>query len=110
MKKKYYVTMDIGPNSGVIRDQMDENDATYDFEIMASEDEVRQLEKLFSDTTATDFRTFVKAVTPFRTQARQQESKKEDEQIDRIYRMIYELGTVKTRQKMQMCGLVTKEA
>jgi hypothetical protein len=105
-KKTYYVTVDIGPHTGEIREEINLNDPLYDFEIRATPEEISRLEELFERTQETDFRTFLKAHIPYETRERMQESKKEDAQIDEIYRMIYELGTDETKKKMRESGLI----
>lgn len=105
-KKTYYVTVDIGPHTGEIREQLKQNDAVYDFEIEATPEEISQLEQLFTETQETDFSTFVQAHLPFETRERSKVSWEEDEQIDKIYQMIYQLGTDNTKAKMRESGLI----
>jgi hypothetical protein len=107
-KKTYYVTVDVGPQTGQIRDEISLNDAVYDFEIQATPEEINQLQQLFEDTQDADLKTFIKAHIPFQTLEREKESWNEDDKIDAVYQMIYNLGTVKTKQKMEQSGLILR--
>ncbi|MBA4495997.1 hydrolase [Paenactinomyces guangxiensis] len=105
-KKTYYVTVDIGPNAGEIREEINLNDAVYDFEIRATPEEISRLEKLFEETQENDFHTFITAHIPYETRERLQDSRREDEKIDQIYQMIYQLGTEETKRKMKQSGII----
>jgi hypothetical protein len=105
-KKIYYVNVDVGPQTGEIRDQIEPNDANYDFEILATEEEIAKLQKLFVALQDTDFHTFVLANIPF-LDNEQKENRTEDQQIDQIYRMIYQLGTEQTKEQIRRAGLFT---
>lgn len=108
-KQIYYVTVDVGPHTGQIRDQIDLNDPNYDFEIEATDEEIHQLEELFERIQETDVSTFVKAHIPYETQERMQKSRQEDHQITEIYQMIYRLATKQTRQQMKASNMVFGE-
>jgi hypothetical protein len=103
-KKTYYVTMDIGQHAGEIRDFLEENDGVYDFEIQATPDEIGRLEDLFMQVQDTDFKMFWLAHIPFLDNERK-ENLDEDHLIRRIYRMIYELGTDETKERIRRAGI-----
>ncbi|MFC7441621.1 hypothetical protein [Laceyella putida] len=104
-KTRYYVTVDIGPRAGEIRETLEVNDPNYDFEIEATREEIERLEKLFNEVGDTDFSTFVLAHIPFLNNERK-ENVTEDQKIQEIYRMIYQLGTPATKERMKEAGLV----
>jgi hypothetical protein len=104
-KKTYYVTVDIGPRSGEIRDYLELNDTHYDFEIEATPEEISRLQQMFEEVEDRDFVTFVKAHIPFLNNEAE-ESLAEDEKVRQIYRMIFELGTEETKQRMKESGLI----
>ncbi|MBA4544429.1 MULTISPECIES: hypothetical protein [Thermoactinomyces] len=104
-KKTYYVTVEIGQRSGEIRDHLEVNDANYDFEIKATEEEIERLERLFREAEEEDFTTFVKAHIPF-LDNESQENVKEDGTLRKIYRMIYQLGTEETKRRMDESGMI----
>jgi hypothetical protein len=104
-KKTYYVTVEIGQRSGEIRDHLEVNDANYDFEIKATEEEIERLERLFREAEEEDFTTLVKAHIPF-LDNESQENVKEDGTLRKIYRMIYQLGTEETKRRMDESGMI----
>jgi hypothetical protein len=104
-KKTYYVTVEIGPRSGEIRDHLEVNDVNYDFEIKATPDEIDRLERLFREAEEEDFTTFVKAHTPF-LDNESEDNVKEDDTLRKIYRMIYQLGTEETKRRMDESGMI----
>lgn len=105
-KQIYYVTVDVGPQTGEIRDEIDLNDPNYDFEIEATKEEIHQLEELFERTQEKDISTFALAHMPYQTKDRAQKSREEDDQITKIYQMIYRLGTEQTKKRMRESGMV----
>jgi hypothetical protein len=104
-KKTYYVTVDLGTHAGEIRETFDGNDAVYDYEIQATEEELAELEHLYEQMETIDDKTFLIAHIPF-LDNEQEENEVEDELLNKIYRKIYELGTEQTKRKMEEAGLV----
>lgn len=104
-KKTYYVSMDFGTRAGEINTQKDENSALFEYEIEASSEELDQLEKLFTEVGETDFTTFAKAHVPF-LDNEAKENLQEDDGIRRIYRLLYQLGTKETKNKLREAGIV----
>lgn len=105
-KKTYYVTIHSGGMSGEIREQIDQNDAYYDFEITATPEEIHRLQSLFEQADKDDFQTFIDAHIPLVSRDRFGNSKAFDQKLKRIYQMIYELATPETKQKMEQTGVV----
>jgi hypothetical protein len=104
-KKIYYVTVDVGPRTGQIREQIELNDANYDFEIFATAEEVAKLQQLLTELQETDFQTFALAHIPFLDND-QAEDRTEDRQIEQVYRMIYQLGTEQTKEQIRRAGII----
>jgi hypothetical protein len=104
-KKTYYVTVDLGSHAGEIRETFDGNDAAYDFEIQATEEEIAELEQLYEQVETVDSKTFLIAHVPYLDNERE-ENLQEDQLIEKIYKKIYELGTEQTKRKMEKSGLV----
>lgn len=105
-KQTYYVTIDISPHAGQIRNKISLNDPDYDFEIRATEEEIHQLEELFERTQEKDFSNFFVAHIPYETKERLKENRTEDDYITQIYQMIYQLGTEETRKRIRESGIV----
>ncbi|MGA8941626.1 MAG: hypothetical protein WB502_02770 [Thermoactinomyces sp.] len=104
-KKTYYVSVDFGTKAGEIRTHKDENSALFEYEIEATSEELDQLEKLFTEVGETDFSTFAKAHVPF-LDNEAKENLQEDEGIQRIYRLLYQLGTEETKGKLREAGII----
>ncbi len=104
-KKTYYISMAFGTRAGEIRTRKDENSALFEYEIEATPEELDQLEKLFTKVGETDFTTFAKAHIPF-LDNEAKENLQEDDGIRRIYRLLYQLGTEDTKNKLREAGIV----
>ncbi|MBA4603568.1 hydrolase [Thermoactinomyces mirandus] len=104
-KKTYYVSIDFGTQAGEIRTEKDEHSALFEYEIEATQEEIARLEKLFTEVGETDFSTFAKAHVPF-LDNESTENLQEDDQIRKIYRMIYQLGSGETKSKLREAGII----
>jgi len=104
-KKTYYVTLDIGTHTGEIREFEEKNDQVFDYEIQATDEEIKRLEDLFDQLGENDQKTFFIAHIPFLNNERK-ENVMEDQKIQEVYRMIYSLGTEQTKRKMEEARLV----
>jgi hypothetical protein len=100
-KETYYVTVD-----GTIHTEKLLDDAPYDFEVQATEEEIKNLQDLFQRTYNNDWDTYVQSHLPFRTEERQKESTDVDQNIKDIYAAIYQLGTEETKKSIESLGLL----
>jgi hypothetical protein len=105
-KKTYYVTIHSGGMTGEIKEHVDLNDSNYDFEIMATPEEIHRLESLFEQAHKEDSQTFLDAHIPWIAHDKFGNSDAFDQKLKRIYQTIYELGTPETKQKMEQTGVV----
>lgn len=105
-KKTYYVSIYFGTHAGEIHKQKDENSAVFQYEIEATPKEIEQLEKLFTEIGQTEMAFFAKAHIPFLNNEAS-ENTEEDKEIQRIYQMIYQLGTEKTRNQLREIGVIS---
>ena len=106
-KKTYYVTIHSGGMIGEIKEHVDLNDSYYDFEIMATPEEIRRLKSLFEEAHNEDVQSFVDAHIPLVSHDEFGNSVAFDQKLKRIYQTIYELGTPETKQKMEQTGVVS---
>lgn len=104
-KKTFYVSIDMGPRAGMIHDQPDDTDPVFDFEIQATEGEIKKLEQLFSYISEKDTATFFQANIPYQKKE-QMEEKSYDEALAEVYRYIYQLGTPETKRRMKESGMI----
>ncbi|WP_037465563.1 hypothetical protein [Shimazuella kribbensis] len=100
-KETYYVTVD-----GTIHSEKLLDDAPYDFEIQATEDEINNLQDLFQRTYNNDWDTYVQAHLPYLTDERQKASTDVDQNIKEIYEAIYRLGSDETKRSIEGLGLL----
>jgi len=99
-KATYYVTVD-----GSIHMEQNLDDAPYDFEIIATDSEIQELQTLFQRAYNEDFATFIKAHLPYRTEDRAKENRDVDQYIHEIYTTIHRLGCEETRKRIEELGL-----
>lgn len=99
-KKTYYVTVGTGeilPNRG---------DAAFEFEIMASEDELDKLEELFEDTAEAELAAATRAVIPFEEYHNDEENDRYDDGLHAIYQMLHQLGTPATKRHIESMNVM----
>jgi hypothetical protein len=100
-KDTYYVTVD-----GTIHSEKLLDDAPYDFEIQATEEEIKNLQDLFQRAYDSDWDTYLEAHLPYHTEERQRQSLDVDEKVKEIYSTIYQLGTDETKKSIESLGLL----
>lgn len=100
-KTTYYVTVD-----GTIHTEKLLDDAPYDYEIQATEKEIKNLQDLFQRAYNDDWDTYIQSHLPYQTEERQKESKDVDQNIQEIYAAIYQLGTDETKKSIENLGLL----
>lgn len=93
-KRVYYVTME---TRKVHREAFDEQVKYY--EVQATEDEVSELEALFSDLDETEYSPELHV--PFQDKFGREVRSDQRPLLDEIYIMIYHLGTEKTKAEME---------
>lgn len=100
-KETYYVTVDGTIHTGKLLD-----DAPYDFEVQATDEEIKNLQDLFQRAYDNDWDTYLEAHLPYRTEQRQKESLDVDKNVQEIYSAIYQLGTNETKKSIESLGLL----
>jgi hypothetical protein len=95
-KKTYYVAV----GSSEI---LEPEDATgnFEFEIIASEEEVDQLQELFEDSEDAQDATFIRAHLPFPLQDNDRGNSDADYYLKQIYSKLHELGTYETKAHIE---------
>lgn len=91
-KKTYYVSVQAG---SVLEN---EGDAAYEFEIVATEDEVDDLIERFEMLSDADNSTAFRAILPALPYHQDVEHDTYDWALTDIYRRLYELGTEETKR------------
>jgi hypothetical protein len=99
-KKIYYVTV----QSGEIMD--DPTAFNYDFVIEASEDEYDQLKELFEDTADAELATYTHSFVLSLSTYYNEENTTYDNSLQLIYKKLYELGTLETKQHIETINIL----
>ncbi|WP_248928683.1 hypothetical protein [Paenibacillus hamazuiensis] len=94
-KKTYYVSV----QAGTVLD--DKQAASFEFEILATPEEVDKLAEMFDDTTNVDNHSFWRAHNPTIPYHDDAENDGYDDGLRQIYETIYELGTPETKRHIE---------
>ncbi|WP_124726479.1 hypothetical protein [Staphylospora marina] len=104
-KDTYYVCVDMGTLAGEIRTEKLNNSSFHEYEIRATPEEIDRLGMLFEKLQDADWKQFTRAHVP-NLDTEIGEELQSDQWLDRIYRMIHQLGTEETRRQLEETGLV----
>lgn len=99
-KKTYYVS--VGP--GEIVDSQEE--ISFEFEVLATDEEIDKLQQLFEERDKADLRTHVRAEIPYKEYHFDKENDLYDYELREIYKLIHELGNEKTRQHIESMNIL----
>jgi hypothetical protein len=103
-KKKYYISIHAGPDTGEIRNVKGES--TFDFEIEATEADVERIQELFEATQVASHDSFWRSHIPFVPYHEDKANHEYDEALIEIYRMMYDLGTSETKDHIEGMGIL----
>ncbi|MFC4075876.1 hydrolase [Salinithrix halophila] len=106
-KKTYYVAIHSGETFGEILQE--KGASPYDFEIEATDEEVRSLNILLGNFAGEDAETFWDSHIPFQAYNERRENDGYDQTLEQVYQRIYELGTPETKQQMEEMGLLVNQ-
>jgi hypothetical protein len=93
-KKRYYVA--VGPGE-VMENQ---GDASYEFEIEATEEDIDRLQELFEEKDNADQSSYVHSHLPF-VNTYEGPNKDHDYYLREVYRLLHELGTAQTKEHIE---------
>ncbi|MBH0172721.1 hydrolase [Fictibacillus sp. 23RED33] len=91
-KRPYYINVETGEILPI------KTASTFQFEISASDEDVRHLERKFSELDSTANDTFVRSHLPYVPYSNDSDNDRYDEKLREAYQMIHDLGQVETRQ------------
>ena len=95
-KKTYYIAV----ASGEILEPKDMT-GNFEFEILASEEEIDQLQEMFEDSAEAQDDTAARAMIPVRDYHLDKENDAADYYLTEIYRKLHELGTPETKSHIE---------
>jgi len=102
-KSTYYVSVQAGTVTA------GRGDAAFEFEIEATPDEIRELERLFAGAGEADNRAFWRAHVPFLEYGHDEPNDDADRQLAAVYRLIHRLGTPETKRHIEAMGVLDGE-
>ncbi len=91
-KKTYYISIGNGQISQV------KTADTYNFEISANDEEITELREYFDQAYVEDLGSFVRSHVPFVEYHHDSNNDRYDEQLQKAYKMIYDLGNHETKR------------
>lgn len=99
-KKTYYVSMQ---GNTIMENQ---GDSSYEFEIEATEEDIRQIQELFDEKLDAEDSSFFRAITPAIPHHIDDESGEMDYWLLQAYRKLHELGTPETRAHIESMNIL----
>ncbi|HDX9576879.1 TPA: hydrolase [Bacillus pseudomycoides] len=99
-KKTYYISVANGEISQV------KTANTYSFTIEATDEEILSLREYFDNAYREDLGTFVRSHVPFVEYHHDSNNDRYDEQLQKAYRMIYELGDNEAKELIAQMGII----
>ncbi|MFH5185432.1 hypothetical protein ACHHV8_23835 [Paenibacillus sp. TAB 01] len=100
-KKTYYIAV----ASGEILEPKDMT-GNFEFEILASEEEIDQLQEMFEDSAEAQDDTAARAMIPVRDYHLDKENDAADYYLTEIYRKLHELGTPETKSHIESMNVL----
>ncbi|MBP1989204.1 hypothetical protein [Paenibacillus eucommiae] len=98
-KKSYYIAVGA---SGIMESQ---GDAAYEFEIVATEEDILKLRELFEEREDADQEGYVHAHVPW-MYTYDGPNDKNDYYLSQVYGMLHELGTEETRKHIEKMNVL----
>lgn len=99
-KKKYYVTVGSGE---VLENKEDSN---YEFEILASEEDIDRLQDLFEEADNASQDSFFRSHVPFREYHFDEPNDNYDYYLVQVYKMLHELGNDQTKKHIEQMNIL----
>ncbi|MFS0864451.1 hydrolase [Fredinandcohnia sp. 179-A 10B2 NHS] len=100
-KKTYYVSVEGGEISQV------KSASSWEYKIEATDDEIIRLRELFDENYANDVEGFLRAHVPFVEYHNDSSNDKYDENMLKVFKMIYELGDEEAREFIKTQGIIS---
>ena len=79
---------------------------TYNFEISANDEEITELREYFDQAYVEDLGSFVRSHVPFVEYHHDSNNDRYDEQLQKAYKMIYDLGNHETKELVAQMGII----
>lgn len=99
-EKTYYISIGNGQISQV------KTADTYNFEISANDEEITELREYFDRSICRGFRFICTLHVPFVEYHHDSNNDRYDEQLQKAYKMIYDLGNHETKKLVAQMGII----
>lgn len=99
-KKTYYISVGSREIS-----QM-KTASPFELEIEATEDEIRRLREIFDEMYSADWMGFFRAHVPYVQYHFDKENDMIDQDLIKVYQMLYDLGKQETKQHIESMGIL----
>lgn len=100
MMKNYYVSV----QAGTIMERQE--DGPYEFEIIATKEQVDQLQEIFEKMKTADNQSYWSSHIPFIPYHEDKENDAYDLHLKKAYQFIYEHGTEETKQHIESINIL----
>jgi hypothetical protein len=101
-KKTYYIAVASGQISQV------RSASSYEFEIQATDDEVRFLRELFDEAYSEDIKSFFRAHVPYEQYHHDPQNDAYDSRIYQVYKYLHDFGSPETKQHIESMGILNE--
>jgi hypothetical protein len=102
-RKPYYVNVESGEILPI------KTASTFQFEISASDEDVRRLEQKFQEIDSAASDTFVRTHVPYVPYSNDPDNDRYDQKLREAYEMIHDLGQEETRSFIETMSIWNKE-
>jgi hypothetical protein len=101
-KRTYYINVGTGE---VLEDK---DDLNFEFEILASEEEMDQLQELFEETDNSSQGSYQSSFLPWNVYYNNESNQEYDYYLTEVYRMLHKLGTEETKRHIESMHILEK--
>jgi hypothetical protein len=101
IKKTYYITLSSGEISQL------RSASSWNYQIEATEEEITQLREYFDQLYSSDTQGFLRAHVPYVEYHHDPTNDASDNTMQKVFKMIYELGDEQAREHIQSEGLIS---
>lgn len=102
-KKTYYVDLASGEIS------QSRSASSWNYQIVADDEEILQLRRLFDRANGANLLSFVRAHVPYIQYHYDRENDRYDQSLVKIYEMLYKLGNEEAKEHIESLGILGNE-
>lgn len=99
-KKTYYISVSAKEISQI------KTASPYEFEIQATDEEIRKLREIFDEAYSADWMSFLRAHVPYVQYHQDKENDIVDKDLKLAYQLIHDLGNTEAREHIESMGIL----